>query len=102
MLPIPFDDEEIPEGFGRTLWAEHQTQYETLPSITGPEGEVRARWRLTEDERRAILDGANIELAIWTFGSPLQPHNLKVQGMEYQPNQDRGRLQYRYVSPRRG
>ncbi len=86
MLPIEIPDDEIPQGWTRVKWAEHQRQYETLPSLLSPNGqETRARWRLTEDERRAIMDGANVELTIWHFGRPLQPHLLIIQGMEQEP-----------------
>lgn len=84
MLPVRIPDEEIPGGFSRPNLpiAAGQFQYEPLPALHGANGAVLARWQLTEDERRAIEDGANIELTIFAFGRPLQPHYLVVQGVE--------------------
>lgn len=85
MNPMMIPDDEIPEGYVRKVWAAHQPQYEPLPSLNGPGGEVFARWRLSENERRAIMDGANVHLQIWTYGRALQPHMLTVQGVEPEP-----------------
>lgn len=83
MIPVRIPDYEIPEGYTRKLWAAHQQQYEPLPSLDGPyDGEVLARWHLSENERRAVLDGADIELRIYTYGHPLQPHWLEIQGTQ--------------------
>lgn len=75
----PTDPDGLPGR--RTDWAEHQHQYATLPSHTTEEGVVWSRWQLTENERRAILDGACVELGQWTFGHSLQPVVLLVQGV---------------------
>ena len=83
--PIRIPDEDIPEGYVRKVWAVSQPQYEPLPSLTGPDGVVFSRWSLTMDERRAIGDGANVELRIWTYGQPLQPHRLDIQGVDTLP-----------------
>ena len=91
MLPVRMPDEDIPEGYTRKVWAAHQPQYEPLPSLSGPDGAVLARWHLTLNERQAILDGADIELTIWTHGKPLQPHRIDVQAMpeqEPRPRED--------------
>jgi len=66
----------------RVDYAENQKQYETLPSNQEADGKVWSRWSLSLDERRAILNGACIELTMWTFGQPLQPVHLRVQGVE--------------------
>ena len=71
MIPIRIPDDEIPEGYARGVWAAGQPQYEPLPSLNGSDGEVLARWSLSFNERQAILDGANIELRIWTYGRPI-------------------------------
>lgn len=76
----PTDPQGLPGR--RTDWAKNQSQYETLPSHTTPAGVVWSRWQLTEDERRAILDGACVELGQWTFGQSLQPVYLRIQGIE--------------------
>jgi hypothetical protein len=63
-------------------FAEQQAQYDNLPAMRTPDGQVWSRWSLSEDERRAILGGANIELGVWTFHRALQPVYLRVQGVE--------------------
>ena len=64
------------------VYAESQDEYGDLPSGRSPDGTVWTRWSLSADERAAILDGANIELMISTFGKPLQPLYMRVQGVE--------------------
>lgn len=73
-----------PLGVGelRVLGA-NQPQYNPLPVrvVPSPEGFTRSRWQLTEDERRALLDGACIEITQMTFNEPLQPISVKVEGV---------------------
>lgn len=71
------------ESYGRlVMFAKDQPQYEPLPSRVMPDGVLATAWTLSLDERRAILDGANVELFIWTFGRPLQPVAIRIQGVE--------------------
>lgn len=65
----------------RIVLAKDQSQYENLVAHVADE-RVYTRWSLDEDERRAILDGAAIELTTWTFGQRFQPVHLRVQGVE--------------------
>lgn len=58
--------------------AKDQPQYQTLPALVYNDGKILTEWKLTEDEREAILRGENIRLWIWTFGRPLQPIALEV------------------------
>jgi len=82
MEPIEIPDDEM-RGGERVVFAADQPEYRPLPALRYPfYGTVRTRWRLSENERRAILDGANVELSIVTFGAPLQPVVLSVQGVE--------------------
>ncbi len=66
----------------RVVFAENQPEYQPMPASVDVEGVVRTRWSLDEVERRAILDGACVELAVWTFNQPPQPVYLRVQGVE--------------------
>ena len=67
----------------RVVLAESQEQYENLVAhISGDI--VHTRWSLNEVERRAVIDGACIELLTWTFRQPFQPIRLRVQGIEGQ------------------
>jgi hypothetical protein len=81
MLPIEIPDNEVSAGFRRVNWAEGQSQYYTLPAIVNGRRSI-ARWRFTEDERRAIADGANLDLSIWYDGNPMMPHAIVIQGTE--------------------
>ena len=71
------------------VFAEHQPQYESLPAVLVEPGVVWTRWQLSEDERRAIMDGARIELWVWTFGKALQPVMLAVEGVQDNSQKDR-------------
>lgn len=62
-------------------WAKNQPEYNTLPAITfreSPEVPVTSRWSFSEEERKAIADGADLYLTLLTFGQPLQPVMLQV------------------------
>lgn len=80
----PTDITEPPAGSGcrKVVYAKDQPQYQPLPALAYSTGEVFSLWELTENERRAILDGARIELWQYPFGRPLQPINLRVEGVE--------------------
>lgn len=61
-------------------YAEEQPQYtplRTLRSI-GPEHRVISRWTLTDEQRKAVADGADLFLELLTFGDPLQPIRIAV------------------------
>ena len=72
-----------PDGLpgDRVVLAKDQPQYKDLVATITSEC-VHTRWSLDESERRAILDGACIELTTWTFGQQFQPVHLRVQGVE--------------------
>lgn len=70
-------------GIRRVVFGAGQPEYNPLPALLldTPERHVVSRWRPTEDERRAILDGACIELSQMTFGEPIQPVHMSVEGV---------------------
>lgn len=81
MNPIEIPDAEVPAGYQRVRWAEGQDEYNTLPAIVGESSdgiETRHRWTFSEDERRAIAEGADIDVTALTFGGRLQPIKLHV------------------------
>lgn len=88
MEPMTFSesDEDLAAlGYSRVTFAADQPEYLPLPALVhaGADRRVLTRWRPSEDERRAIMDGAAIELAQLTFGHPLQPLLVGVQGVAY-------------------
>jgi hypothetical protein len=60
--------------------AKDQPQYAPLPIVwlNTPSQAMVSRWRLTDEERAAIADGADIVLQQLTFRNPFQPVNLQV------------------------
>lgn len=81
---IPIDPgEEL--GTLRVYGAD-QPEYQPLPSRVYPGGHVvLTKWQLSTDERMAILDGANLFLHVLTFGNPLQPVSLWIEGSADDP-----------------
>ena len=71
------------DGMTRVVFGAGQPQYNPLPALVldTPERHVVSRWQFTEDERRAILDGACLELSQMTFGEPIQPVHLSIEGV---------------------
>lgn len=64
------------------VYAEHQPQYIPLRVLkaSDPSGRVLSRWSPTDEQRRAISNGADIFLTQLTFRNPLQPVLLGVSG----------------------
>lgn len=57
-----------------------QPEYEPLPAVyldtvTCP---MITRWRLSDEERKAIAEGADVVLQQLTFRNPFQPVNLQI------------------------
>lgn len=69
--------------------ADQQPQYRPLPALVEErlEGvvDVKTEWELTGTERNAIAHGARLKLSVLTFGKPLQPVLLTVEGVEPEP-----------------
>lgn len=64
-------------------YARDQDEYQTLVARLHEDGDsILTRWQLTEDERAALAAGADFNLRIWTFGTPLQPVKLYVAGID--------------------
>jgi hypothetical protein len=58
-------------------YAKDQPEYIPLPtlksSVPDGKGKVIMRWEFTDDERKAIANGADLYLEVLTFHQPLQP-----------------------------
>lgn len=70
------------------VYAKNQPQYLPLRALvsTGQEKQVLSRWTLTDEKRKAIANGADIYLTLWTFGAPLHPISMAIgDGTEVAP-----------------
>ena len=57
------------------IYAKNQPEYLPLRALVseGPEQRVISRWTLTDQQRKAVAEGADIFLLLLTFGGALQP-----------------------------
>lgn len=77
------------EHIGRlVLYGAGQEEYESLPARVDQEGATFTKWSLSPEERQAILDGARVGLRILTFGNPLQPVYLAIEGTDAWPYEE--------------
>jgi hypothetical protein len=62
------------------VYGKNQPEYNPLPAVylDTPSRPVLSRWRLTEEERKAVTEGADIVLTLLTFGTQLTPSHLQV------------------------
>lgn len=69
------------------IYAEKQPEYNALRVIRSntEQKAVLSRWTLTQEQRAAIAEGADVYLEMWTFGFPLQPVRMAI-GMEVDPS----------------
>lgn len=79
MQPVDprIDPALVPAGSRAIVIAEHQDEFMDLPSVCTPDGKIITRWRLTEEEREALLSGQDVFLTIWSGGA-IQPVYLSV------------------------
>jgi hypothetical protein len=63
------DPRLVPAGSKAIVIAEHQEEYRDLPSVRTPGGQVITRWALTDAERRAIVEGEDIYVTIFSHGA---------------------------------
>lgn len=77
MTPVsPVLTEEFMEL--EVTYAKEQPEYAPLPVIRNSTGVVLSRWKLTDAEREAVANGADVFLSIWTFNQPLQPLRVEI------------------------
>jgi hypothetical protein len=77
-------------------YATDQDEYLPLVGLQSHygDGEVLSRWPLTESQRRAIADGADIYLSLLTFHGPVQPVKM---GIGINPDADYFRNSFGYI-----
>lgn len=66
------------------VFAKDQPEYTPLRALVSPDNDkgVLTRWTLTDKQREAVADGADIYLELLTFGQPLQPIRIIVSDLE--------------------
>jgi hypothetical protein len=77
----PKDGPVIPGLEGQEIvYAKDQPQYLPLRTLrtSNYERDVISRWTLTDEQRQAVAQGADIFLSLRTFGNPLQPILIAV------------------------
>jgi len=97
MRPISHSESGHPAGSKVVHFGADQPEYEPLPALLLEDGAAYTVWDLSEKERRAVAAGARIELFLYTFGRPLQPVFIRVEGIE----EPAGAIAQRPRSPRR-
>lgn len=62
------------------VYAKDQPEYKPLRTLKGlgPMAPVLSRWSFTDEQRKAIADGADVILELSTFSGPLQPIRMAV------------------------
>lgn len=66
MKPIEFKGQNV-------IFAKDQPEYQPLPALRMPDGEVITCWEFTEEELQKVLKNKCIYLSQLTFNQPLQP-----------------------------
>lgn len=74
MHPVKFDE-------ANTLIGANQPEYITVPAYVDPDGQqVSTCWALTWKERLIVLITGHVFLHQLTFGNPLQPQLVSLEG----------------------
>jgi hypothetical protein len=60
------------------VYGKDQPEYISLPVLRNSTGVVLSRWQLTPEERKAVAEGADVLLSIWTFNQQLQPLRVEI------------------------
>ena len=59
----------LPDGSKALVIAEHQVEYQDLPSVMTPKGQVITRWSLTPADRNRIAEGEDVFITILSDGA---------------------------------
>ena len=65
------------ENHNEIIVAEHQDEYENLPSIPIENG-ILTRWKLSDEEKAIVAETGDVYLFMLTFGKPVTPIMLTV------------------------
>jgi hypothetical protein len=71
-----------------TVFGKDQPEYTPLPSVylNLPSRPVYNRWRPTDEERAALVAGADVVLCQLTFNKPYHPTHMQVCHPDQMPN----------------
>jgi hypothetical protein len=72
----------LPDGTRTVKYAEHQPEYQTLPSLVTPDGKVVSCWKPNAGELELLQRGVPITLCVWTRNYPLQPVTIAIGGLD--------------------
>jgi hypothetical protein len=83
----------VPRDSVAAIYAEHQDEYQNLPSVRTPNGYVITRWSPTDAERAAIVRGEDIFITLLSFG-PITPMIVTIGPIDWHINPfDNGRTE---------
>lgn len=77
-MPTPASPVVVGLEAHEITYAKDQPEYIPLPAVRSADGKIVTRWTLTDAERAAIANGADIFLFVWTHNNPLQPVALDI------------------------
>lgn len=66
MKPVEFKGQNV-------VFGEGQPEYQPLPALRMPDGEVITCWEISDDELKLIQETKRIYLKQLTFNNPIQP-----------------------------
>jgi hypothetical protein len=72
----------LPADSRALIVAEKQEEYESLPSIVTPAGQVITRWELTDEERKAIFLGTDVYVTLLSAGR-ISPFRISVGTLDW-------------------
>ena len=67
------------ESHKEIIVAEHQDEYQNLPSIRLADQSILTRWELTDEEKAIVAETGSIYLLMHTFGKPVTPVLLMAE-----------------------
>jgi hypothetical protein len=79
----------VPAGSRALVIAEHQDEYRNLPSIRTPGGQVITRWALTDEERSAVFEGADLYITILSAGA-INPLFATIGPIDWRSSEPQG------------
>lgn len=76
------DPKTVPPGSRPVLIAGQQAEYQPLPTVRTPDGQVITRWKPSPEERRRIAEGEDIYVTLLSHG-PINPLIVTVGPVDW-------------------